>query len=363
MFEDNLYLTATNQVTYLTALFAFVFCFAALFITRPLAEKFGLVDHPDHIRKQHSGAVPLIGGICVFIGITSTLLLPGVDNPEHFHIYISILFIMGVWDDFQDLNVRPRVLVQIAVALLVCILDEHLITYVGDIIGIGQIGTRMLAIPITVLAIVTAINAFNMVDGIDGLAASIALVSFASLGVIFYSEQQWLAFQVCVGFVAALIPFLLCNLKQWPFKQKVFLGDAGSVIIGFAIVWLLIEGSQPENRAFPEIKTFFPVTALWIVGLPLIDLISVCLRRLKMGLSPTTAGRDHIHHIILNHGYNRGACLGICLLLEIALSMIGLLFDFMGAETVSFFAFWLVLISYHWFASRLALSPSPVPEN
>lgn len=354
MFEDNAYLTATSQITLLTALLSFIFCFLALYIARPIAIKIGLIDHPDQEKKRHDGAIPLIGGICVYTGITSTLLLPKVDNPEHFHIYITVLFVMGVWDDYKALAVRPRILTQFLVALFVCILDDHLITYVGNIIGIGQIGTNILAIPITVIAIATAINAFNMVDGIDGLAASIAMVSFASLGLIFYQEELWLAFQVCVGFIAALIPFLLCNLKLWPFKHKAFLGDAGSVIIGFAIVWLLIEGSQPENRALPEIKAFYPVTAMWIVGLPLFDLMSVCIRRLHRGQSPMSGDRDHIHHIILKRNISHKNCLVICVLLEIILSLIGLFFDFAGLEALSFAFFWLSFMGYHIGLTRLS---------
>jgi len=192
LFDTSVYLTATTFVTWLTAVISFFSCAFLLVALRPLSVKYGLVDSPDDLRKQHSGQVPLIGGICIYLGITATLLIPYVDNPEHFHIYISVLFVMGIWDDFKPLSVRARIIVQLAVALFVCLLDDHLITYVGNIIGIGQIGTNVLAIPITVLAIVTAINAFNMVDGIDGLAASIAIVSFASLGLIFYEKELWL---------------------------------------------------------------------------------------------------------------------------------------------------------------------------
>lgn len=355
MLDTDVYLTATSQITWLTAIIAFIFSSISLYALKPLAIRLGLVDLPDHQHKKHVGSIPLIGGICVFIGITATLLIPEVDNPEHFHIYITVLFIMGVWDDLKSLSVRPRILVQFAVALFVCLLDNHLVTYLGDLFGFGQIGTNVFAIPLTVLAIVTAINAFNMVDGIDGLAASIAIVSFASLGLIFYENELWLSFQVCVGFVAALIPFLLCNLEIWPFKQKAFLGDAGSIIIGFAIVWLLIDGSQPEDRAFPEVKAFYPVTAMWIVGLPLFDLVSVCVRRIKRGQSPMSGDRDHIHHIILNQGISHKMCLIACVLIEIMLSLIGLMFDFLAMEVISFAAFWLALITYHLVLSRFVI--------
>ena len=233
-------LSATiTQITYSTAFLAEVTCAISLWLIRPIAIRFDLIDHPDNDHKQHDGSVPLIGGICIYLGVMSTLLLPNEDNPANFFIYVSVLFLAGVWDDLKAIDVAPRIYIQLLVALLVCLLDDHLVTYLGNIAGTGQIGTSVLAIPITVLAIVTAINAFNMLDGIDGLAASITLVSFVCLGLVFYEKKLWLSFGLCVSFIAALIPFLLSNLQVWSFKKKAFLGDSGSIVIGFAIVWLL----------------------------------------------------------------------------------------------------------------------------
>jgi UDP-GlcNAc:undecaprenyl-phosphate/decaprenyl-phosphate GlcNAc-1-phosphate transferase len=348
-----------TQVTYSNAFLAAATCAIALWLIRPVAIRFDLIDYPDDDRKQHDGSVPLIGGICIYLGVMSTLLLPNVDNPVNFFIYVSVLFLAGVWDDLKAIAVAPRIYIQLLVALLVCLLDDHLVTYLGNITGTGQIGTSVLAIPITVLAIVTAINAFNMLDGIDGLAASIALVSFVCLGLIFYEEKLWVPFGLCVSFIASLIPFLLCNLQVWPFKKKAFLSDSGSIVIGFAIVWLLIYGSQPEDRSLPEIKAFYPVTALWIIGLPLFDLMSVCIRRIKRGQSPVAGDRDQIHHILLSRGFRQSDCLSICIFFEIALSVTGLVFDFSGLESLSFVIFWVAFIIYHLIASKYSQASTP----
>jgi len=337
----------------------YTFCLAlgiatiGLFILWPAAREYGLLDSPDE-RKQHQGKVPLIGGICIFLGVWSTLLIPGIDNPSYFFIYLVILLVMGVADDYLGLSIGLRIGIQLLVALAVCQADNHLITYTGNVIGLGGIGTGILAFPLTVIAIVAAINAFNMIDGIDGLAASLALVSFGSLALLFYNNDLLESLIICIAFIGSLIPYLLANLTIKPFKVKVFLGDAGSIIIGFSIVWLLIEGSQPADRAHPESRAFFPATAMWIVGLPLFDLMSVSLRRMFKGKSPLSGDRSHIHHVIMKYGINRQKCLLICIALALALSVTGIIFDSTKLETASFLSFWLIFIAYHLILTNLS---------
>ncbi|MEQ9564711.1 MAG: MraY family glycosyltransferase, partial [Pseudomonadales bacterium] len=222
-----------------------------------------------------------------------------------------------------------------------------LITYAGDVIGIGGIGTAFLATPITVLAIVTAVNAFNMIDGIDGLAASLAITTFASLALIFGIYGMHSELVICLAFIGSIIPFLLANFPLWPFRQKIFLGDAGSILIGFCIVWLMIDGSQPPDRANPESRAFYPVTAMWLVGVPLFDLMSVSIRRMLRGESPLKGDRDHIHHLLQRMELSPRVCLLSCVALELALSLIGITFEVVRQEALSFGFFWLAFIGYH----------------
>lgn len=344
----------------------YTFCLAAivatigLFILWPAAKEYGLLDAPDE-RKQHKGKVPLIGGICIFLGVWSTLLIPGIDNPSYFFIYLVILLVMGIADDYFGLSIGLRIGIQLLVALAVCQVDNLLITYTGNVIGLGGIGTGIFAFPLTVIAIVAAINAFNMIDGLDGLAASLALVSFSSLALLFFSNDLLETFAICVAFIGSLIPFLLANLTVRPFRVKVFLGDAGSILIGFSIVWMLIEGSQPADRAHPESRAFFPATAMWIVGLPLFDLMSVSLRRMFNGKSPLSGDRSHVHHIITDCGVSRKNCLLILISLALALSAAGIMFDTFQMETSSFLTFWLVFFLYH--IALITLSKKPAEKT
>lgn len=334
---------------------AFIVATIGLFILWPAAKEYGLLDTPD-ARKQHKGEVPLIGGICVFLGVWATLLIPGIDNPSNFFIYLIVLLFTGVTDDHLGLSIESRIIIQLLVALAVCLADDHLITYAGNLLGFGGIGVGLFAIPLTVFAIVTAINAFNMIDGIDGLAASLALVTFSSLLVIFLVNGMTDSVIVCIAFIGALIPFLLANFPLKPFKVKVFMGDAGSIIIGFSIVWLLIEGSQPADRAHPESRAFFPVTAMWMVGVPLFDLMSVSLRRMIKGKSPLSGDRTHIHHILIASGMSNKQCLLICVFLELVLSIIGMLLDVAHLETISFVSFWATFLIYHYTTTKFSLA-------
>ena len=343
-------------ITFFIGLSAFVVCGASLFLLPPYAHRFNLVDAPDQNKKQHEGEIPLIGGICLYIAVSLSLLISNPGGLFHFHFYISILCLTGIIDDAKGLSVKARILIQLAVALLVCLLDDHLITYIGDIIGIGDIGTRIFAIPITMLAIVTAINAFNMIDGIDGLATSIALVCFIFLGIIFWEREMWPAFHICVAFVAGLVPFLISNLGLSPYRKKVFLGDAGSMVIGFVIVWLLIEGSQPIDRANPMSRAFSPVTALWFVGVPLFDLISVSLRRMIRGHSPLSGDRDHIHHILMDNGLGSRQSLIFCSGLQLLLAVIGAGFNYINQEVLSFVAVFVAFAIFHMSCSNYSNS-------
>lgn len=332
---------------------AFVVSAIGLFLLWPAAVEYGLVDRPDQ-RKQHKGEVPLIGGVCIFLGVWATLLVPGVDNPSNLYIYLIVLLLTGIADDFLGLSVASRIFIQLLVALLVCTVDSHLITYAGNILGFGGIGAGVFAIPITVLAIVTAVNAFNMIDGIDGLAGSLAMVTFASLAAIFAIYGMYAELTLCLAFIGALIPFLLSNFPVPPFKRKIFMGDAGSILIGFCIVWLLIAGSQPADRASPQSNAFYPVTALWLVGVPLFDLMSVSIRRILRGKSPLSGDRDHIHHLLLGIGAQPRTCVLICVAMELVLSLEGIAFEIAAQETASFLIFWLTFIAYFAITSFLS---------
>src|SRR5690606_7267966 len=147
-------------------------------------------------------------------------------------------------------------------------------------------------------ATIGSINAFNMIDGIDGLSGSIALTSLVLISITALTASNQPDFIVAIALAGGTTGFLFFNLRRRSQPQaKVFLGDNGSMLLGFLITWLLIDLSQGEQRAIS------PVTALWLFSIPLMDTISIMLRRIWQHKSPFEPDRNHFHHILLNAGY------------------------------------------------------------
>lgn len=128
---------------------------------------------------------------------------------------------------------------------------------------------------LTLFAVWAAINAFNMVDGIDGLLGGLSSVSFAATGIILWFDGQYSPAMWCFAMIAAILPYILLNLGALGRRYKVFMGDAGSTMIGFTIIWILLETTQGKTHPIS------PVTALWIIAIPLMDMVAIMYRRLR----------------------------------------------------------------------------------
>ena len=157
-----------------------------------------------------------------------------------------------------------------------------------------------------------------MIDGIDGLLGGLSICCFSSLAVLFALSGHTHLAMAAFAFVVCLIPYLLFNLSIGPFRKKIFMGDAGSTMIGFFVMWFLIEGTQGTNPGFS------PVTALWIVCLPLLDMIRTVVSRVIRKQSPFRPGRDHLHHILLRAGLSQRAILLTAGIGAIGFSIIGI---------------------------------------
>lgn len=278
-------------------LLTFVGCAAAMAWLSPVAEKIGLVDIPNK-RKVHSGHVPLIGGIAMFGALLLSCFLFAQYNQLLSLYLISCGFIVfiGVLDDKYDLKVSLRVVAQVLIASILVFGAELHLQQFGDLMGLGVIELGVAGPFITVVAVLAAINCFNMVDGIDGLAGSMALITFLGIATLGVQGGNWSV--VVLTFVGATIAYLMFNLR-WPARRlpKVFMGDAGSMLIGLTVVWLLVINTQGPD------STFRPVTSLWLIALPLMDMTAIMFRRMRKGHSPFEPDREHIHHIFLRVGF------------------------------------------------------------
>ena len=269
---------------------------ATIFWLRPLARRIGLVDSPSE-RKRHRGRVPLIGGLCFFIGTIAGLIYFHHYDPFVVAVLVSgaIVVLLGLLDDLYDLSPRTRLLIQAGTVVLVMAATGVYVDSAGNLFGGGDIRLYWLGIPFTIVAVVGLVNAFNMLDGIDGLAGSLSMVSIAAI--LAFSGMQWPVPSVLMMLqllAVALVPYLLVNLG-WPDGRRIFMGDAGSMLLGFVLAWSVVSLSQRGGA-------LAPVDVLWCVALPVMDTIAVMYQRMRSGHSPFRADRRHLHHMLLDAG-------------------------------------------------------------
>lgn len=294
-----------------------------MLVLRPLSYKIGLLDRPCS-RKRHQIETPLIGGLAIYICFALLTPLHAVDMPASvpFLVAISIIVIIGLLDDFNDLGFRTRLVAEVIAGFIMIKWGGVEITSLGNLFGFGEIELGVLSVPFTIFAIVGGINAFNMIDGIDGLAGSTSLIAYLLLSVLYllYGGPDLMLF--CFIFAPATIAFLIFNFPM-PLRRNAaaFLGDTGSMLFGFTIACLVIAASQGEH------KIISPVTVLWIIGAPILDTVCIMLRRIRKGLSPFAPDREHLHHILTVVGYGKYARLFLILLFGTTVSLIGLAGD------------------------------------
>jgi len=285
----------------LIAIVAFIVSFCCVMTFRPLAVGVGLVDRPSS-RKQHSGNVPLVGGLAVYAAmvLSSFLFIPFDTSFKIYLISTSFMVLIGTLDDFYDLDAGLRLIAQFLIASLMVFGANLYITNLGDLIGTGALELGFFSPIFTLLAVVTAINAFNMMDGLDGLVGALSINTFIAIGLLAALSNTSFNTDLPAIFLGAILAFLFFNCGRFKGgKYKVFMGDAGSMLVGLTIIWLVSYSSQGEQAVMS------PITAVWFIAIPLMDMYSVMFRRILAGHSPLQAGRDHIHHVFLFHGFSK----------------------------------------------------------
>lgn len=282
------------------------------------ARKIGLVDKPDK-RKQHNGHVPLAGGLTLFATLLLADLLYNLPPFKALELgLMGVVFCAGLWDDWRGLSANKRLLVQLVCGCLMVFSANFAIRQVGDLLGFGPIGLSLLALPLTALAFAGMANAYNMIDGIDGLAATLALLPLAALAFLADSAGHPV-YPTLIALILPLIVFLFFNLgpdSRW--FPKMFLGDSGSNLLGFIVCGLLIYLSQGENRLIP------PATALWLVAVPIMDMLATMLLRVCEGHHPMRPDRRHLHHLVQDLGAGNVATRYIIASYAIVLAVLGL---------------------------------------
>jgi len=277
-----------------------------LLLASNVAKQIHLVDIGNEPRKEHIGAIPLVGGIGLFISLIYGAFVFGV-NVFYLYVLGSLvpIMIVGIIDGIQGISIRPiyRVIAQIVSSWIIIIATDVYVKDLGDLFGLGTLYIGQLGIPFTIFSVVGICNAFNMLDGKDGLLGSVSVIIMSSLLLLFYFNG--VIYQWAQIVVLSIVVYLVFNLSLFGQKRKIFLGDHGSTGLGHIIAWSLIFLSQ-------ETDYITPVSALWFVLLPLTDAILTFIRRIKSSKSVFEGDKLHIHHKLSDMGLSGTMIVLIC---------------------------------------------------
>ncbi len=296
-----------------------------------LCRQIGWLDRPNE-RKRHEGMVPIAGGLLIAVSVLAALLVvqPEAVSAMHFWSGAAMVTVVGFIDDRYPVRARYRFFAQCAATLVFVLTGNVMLTHLDDVFGPFSLSLGVLAVPLTIIGIVGVTNAINLVDGLDGLAAGLAAIASSFTLVAFLliardlpvaqRESATVAAEVAAIAVGAMLSFLMFNLRApWRQRASMFLGDGGSMAIGFLVGALLVYASGAfGDRGLP------PVTAVWFVAIPLIDTLACVLRRVFAGVTPMTPDRRHMHHLLLELGLSPGRAVMLLHVTAFAFGLTGL---------------------------------------
>ncbi len=298
----------------ISVLVAVLVTFILLPIVIKISKSIDLLDIPDR-RKVHRISVPSLGGIGIFTGfvIAIGIALPfsAFAEMKFFLAGILITFLLGVRDDMSSLQAKQKVSVQLLCAFLVVYFSGIKLEGLYGLFGVNDLPYGISGV-LSVFMIMALTNSYNLIDGIDGLAGSVALIILTFFGWIFFQLGETALATICLSLSGALLAFLFFN---W-FPAKIFMGDTGSMMLGFVISVLAIlvinKSIGLEVTEFLKIESSVGLVIGALI-LPIYDTFRVITIRISKGISPFFPDRNHIHHALLRLGVNHAKATSILL--------------------------------------------------
>jgi UDP-GlcNAc:undecaprenyl-phosphate GlcNAc-1-phosphate transferase len=326
-------------LTFLVSFFSALFVLPNLSI---IARRIGLVDVPNE-RKIHRVPQPLVGGIGIVISATfSSLIFVPLGGMRGYFSGLALLLLVGFFDDFLEVGHRKKFLAQIiATSLLIYLSKVQLHTF-GNLLGLGEIvvpGVSWITWSVTVFCVVGVTNAVNMIDGLDGLAGGFSFIAFIAFAVLASLSSNNTLMLLNLALAGAVLGFLKFNWSP----SVLFMGDAGSLCLGFSLSFMAIALTQGEDAVIS------PIIVLLVLAVPIADTITVMIRRIFERKSPFKPDKTHLHHIFVSHGCSEKQAVRILLSLVMILSgigILGVLFEF--PECVLFAVFLLYFTLNFW---------------
>lgn len=320
-------------------IFSFLVFLILLFVLKFFSKKLNLIDKPNY-RKKHIGNIPLIGGLIIYLNILIFSFFIDISNHMNTVLLTSIILILlGALDDAIELGVTFRLITQLICCLIV-IGSGLEIKNIGNYVFLQNIEMGIISVLFTVFCVIGLTNSFNFIDGVDGLSSGLALIAILSVIIISYLENT-LVYLIDLDYLILLsltiLYFMFFNITKF---NKIFLGDSGSMFLGFFISWILIMASQNENQII------HPILTIWCVSLPVFDITSVVIRRSLRKINPFKPDRRHVHHILIEMGYGNFTTTLLILTLSIILNFFGILIFYLSGPFMALFSFLVLLILY-----------------
>ena len=284
-------------------------------VVRSLAVRVGAVDVPKDGRRMHDHPIPRMGGLAIFFGFILSVLifLPLTPQLQGMLLGGVVIVILGIFDDIFALPAMPKFLVQIGSALIAVLFGNTI-----EVLSNPNIFSSdpfwvlgWLEIPISVLWIVGITNAVNLIDGLDGLACGVSTISSMTLMVIALLVAEPDVAILTAALAGGCIGFLPYNLNP----AKIFMGDTGSTFLGFILATVSIEGLF---KSYAIISFAVPFLML---GLPIFDTCFAILRRVSHGQSPMAPDRGHIHHRLIDMGFNQKQAVAVLYVISAILGL------------------------------------------
>ena len=281
-------MTSAVFFSFITSLFI---CMALIPPLQMKAGRWRFMDLPGE-RKVHANPIPRIGGIAFGFAALLSIFFWAPQDPVMTPVLVSTAVILGfgIWDDRANLNYRTKLVGQLLAIFVVVILGHihfEQIPFIHE-----EEAPLWLTMPLTVVFLVGASNAVNLSDGLDGLAGGLAFLSFAGIAYLAYLSHETTVLVLAAGFLGGLLGFLRYNT----YPARIFMGDAGSQLLGFSMGVLVLLMSDPARAPFPV------TVGLLVLGLPFLDTLAVMGQRLAKGRSPFIGDRNHVHHKLLALG-------------------------------------------------------------
>jgi UDP-GlcNAc:undecaprenyl-phosphate GlcNAc-1-phosphate transferase len=290
----------------------------------------------------------MVGGLAIFITLAIIFFwtMPSDRFIQALGAGSLLMLVTGIADDRLELSAALRFLVQTGACLIMILYADVRLDDFGRLLYNEVQTLGWFAGPITIFAALGVINAYNMIDGMDGLAGSIFLVAAAGMALFAAQAGQGEVLWTLLLSISAVLGFMLLNARlPWNKKARVFMGDGGSLVLGFILAWSFIALGSGHNET--GTRAFMPMTAVWLLTVPLLDTTTLMWRRWRDGRSAFSADQNHLHHAFLRAGFSVGETWVSITLLALVLAGVGVLFELARVpDYISFWTFMAVAISY-----------------